>query len=430
MLQQLIDNIPGALIKFCLVTLFSLLVGLEQRRHYLKTQYESLFGTDRTFTLIGILGFILYALDPLTYIPFLGGGLVIATLLVVYYYQKMTLQGRFGATSIVTALITYCFAPLVFTQPQWMVLLIVISILVITEIKDDLLHFSAQFDASEFTSLAKFLALTGVILPLLPHAPIAENIPISPFHFWLAIVVVSAISYLSYILRKFVFPSSGLLFTGFLGGLYSSTATTVILSRKSKTVDAGNQVLGAIFLAIGMMFLRIIGFSLFFNAAITLLLIPYLGSLALLCFALVIYFIRYRKELPREEKLGEIAVVNQNPLEFKTAVLFGVLFVVFALVTGWVIKYFGGQGITLLSFIVGVTDIDPFILNLLQGKWAISNGIIGLAILNAITSNNVLKFIYAYTLSDKSIRKGLVVGFSFLVGAGIIAGLIAWFLKG
>ena len=424
MLKDLINYIPGDLIKFMLVALFSLLIGLEQRRHYIKMEVETLFGTDRTFTLIGILGFILYIIGPLTLTPFISGGVGVALLLGIYYFQKIQFQQRFGITSIIMALITYCLAPLIYTQPQWLVLLIVICLLVIVEIKENLLAFSTKFDNNEFTSLAKFLVLTGVILPLLPDEPISAVINISPYRFWLAIVVVSAISYLSYLLRKFIFPSGGILVTGILGGLYSSTATTVILAKKSKEVENGNQLIAAVFMALIMMYLRIFLLSLFFNRAIALSLLPYFGILILICAGLAFYFNRFYTAPARIEKKEVASETHQNPLEFKTALLFGILFVVFALVTGYVIKRFGGGGIHLLSIIVGVTDIDPFILNLMQGKWSIENSIIVFAILNAITSNNVLKFIYAYSMSDKGLRKGLIIGFGILIVSSVLLTLI------
>ena len=268
MMHDFVSHIPADLIKFLLVTVFSLLIGLEQRRHYSDAEYETLFGTDRTFTLMGILGYILYLLSPVSMVAFLVGGGIVAGFLSIYYFQKTVQKQRFGITSIVIALITYCLAPLIYTQPQWLVLLIVISLLIITEIKNDLMKFSKRFDRDEFVSLAKFLVLTGVILPLLPDEPISAAIAISPYHFWLAIVVVSTISYLSYLLRKFVFPNSGMLLTGFLGGLYSSTATTVILAKKSKNTENKGSIPAAIFLAITMMYLRIFAFALLINLMI------------------------------------------------------------------------------------------------------------------------------------------------------------------
>jgi len=419
MVSHILGNIPSDLVRFLLVTIFSLLIGLEQRRHYKDSEVETLFGTDRTFTLIGILGYILYIVSPQTFLPFLLGGAAITILLSIFYFSKIKMQQRFGMTSIVTALITYCLAPLMYLEPYWLAVLIVICILILTEIKQDLLKFSQKFDNNEFTSLAKFLALACVVLPLLPDQPISPEINISPYNFWLAIVVVSSISYFSYLLRKFVFPETGILLTGVLGGLYSSTATTVILARKSKEEVSGNRVVAAMFLAIVMMYLRIFLLAFFFNRVVALTLLPAFGILIIVSSLIALYFAKFKKAEINVETEKLDVKTHQNPLEFKTAALFGGLFVLFALVTGYVIKQYGGQGVNVLSWVVGVTDIDPFIINLFQGKWTIGIGVITVAVLNAITSNNALKMIYAIVLGDKSLRKDIIISFGILIVAGI-----------
>ncbi|HZV13404.1 MAG TPA: MgtC/SapB family protein [Candidatus Kapabacteria bacterium] len=417
--SYILQYVPIAFINFLLTVLFSLLIGLEQRRHNIEREFETLFGTDRTFTLIGILGYILYALNTQTLVPFLGGGIVIGALLGVYYFNKINVQRRFGMTTIVTALITYCIGPLLCTQPKWLSLLTVVSVLIIVEIKENLFEFSKKFGRDEFTTLAKFLVIAGVILPLLPDAPISPEINISPYRFWLAIVAVSGISYFSYLLRKFVFPNAGILLTGILGGLYSSTATTVILAKKSKEQPENSKLLAAIFLATTMMYARIFLLALFFNQQIALGLLPYFMALIVLSALIALYFAR-----PEKNSTANLAAMSieqhSNPLEFRTAILFATLFIVFALLTGYVIKQYGGAGVNTLALIVGVTDIDPFILNLFQSKWNIADAVITIAVLNATTSNNMLKLIYGLSLSDKHIWKKLILGFSLLVAAGII----------
>ena len=114
------------------------------------------------------------------------------------------------------------------------------------------------------------------------------------------------------------------------------------------------------------------------------------------------------------------ASFDRNPLEFKISLIFGVLFVFFALLTGYVIKNFGGQGIRGLSFLVGVTDIDPFIINLLQGNWHLPAPLIIMAIVNATTSNNIIKLIYAYVLAQPKLRIRIAIGFSFLIATGLL----------
>lgn len=428
MISDLIKSIPADFINLILVVLFSLLIGLEQRRHHLADAFESLFGTDRTFTLIGILGFILFIIDRQGMIAFLAGGAGLVLLLTAYYFQKMKIHKAFGVTSIVTALITYSLAPIIFTQPAWMALSVVVCILFITEAKSSLFEISQKFDPAEFTTLARFLVLIGVVLPLLPHTPISPELNISPYNIWLAVVVISSISYASYLIRKFIFPKSGIILSGILGGLYSSTATTVILAKKSRELPNDKNIVPAIFLAIVMMYLRIFLLALFFNQTIAIKLLPYLAVFVFLTFFIALFFIRFGKKTGESTKDVEVEF-KSNPLEFKTSLLFAVLFVFFSLVTGFVLKTFGSGGLNILSIVVGVTDIDPFILNLFQGKMAVANSALLLAVLNAIVSNNVLKLVYAISWGGKSVRKPLIAGFVVLIAAGILTSVVV-FLNG
>jgi hypothetical protein len=74
--------------------------------------------------------------------------------------------------------------------------------------------------------------------------------------------------------------------------------------------------------------------------------------------------------------------------------------------------------------VVGVTDIDPFIINLFQSKWNMENTTIAVAVLNAISSNNLLKMIYGISFSDKSIRLPLIVAFSILIVLGLMMSFV------
>jgi uncharacterized membrane protein (DUF4010 family) len=426
MKEELLHVIPPGIIKFIVVVMFSLLIGLEQRRHYINEEFERLFGTDRTFTLIGILGYILYVISPQTLVPFLCGGGAVGLLLAIFYYQKINVQKQFGITSLIIALITYCLAPLIYTQPHWLVLLIIVIVLVLTEIKETLFEFSKKFDNNEFITLAKFLVLAGVVLPLLPDEAISATINFSPYKLGLSIVAVSGISYFSYLLKKFVFPDSGIILTGILGGMYSSTATTFILARKSKEMPDSNKATAAIILATTMMYLRLFLLALFFNMGIAMQLLPSFAIFVVVSVLLAVYFAKFIKTaavLPGNKPTIE---VHSNPLELKTALVFGVLFVFFSFITGFVNSHYGTSGINVLSLIVGVTDIDPFIMNLFQSK-TISNPIVVMAVLNAISSNNLLKMIYGISLSDKAIRWQLIMGFGILIVLGLLMSFVFHF---
>ena len=146
-MEKLYQHLPEELVTFILVTVFSLLIGLSLRRISLKREGETtLFGTDRTFTFIGILGYLLYILDPVDYRLFMGGGAVLGLLLALNYYVKQAQFHVFGVTTIVIALITYCIAPIVATQPSWFYVMVIVTVLLFTELKHTFTELAQLFD--------------------------------------------------------------------------------------------------------------------------------------------------------------------------------------------------------------------------------------------------------------------------------------------
>ncbi len=411
--MEITQTIPNDLINFLVVAAFSLIIGLEQRSHHIDKEFGSLFGTYRTFTLIGILGFILYVIAPVTMVPFLVGAIVLSLLLGVYYFFKIKVNQQFGLTSIIVALITYSLTPLVYLQPAWMALLIGVSVLILIEIKEELFRFTSKFSSDEFLTLSKFLIIAGIILPLLSHKPISSNLPITPYQIWLSIVAVSSISYFSYLLKKFAFPQSGTIITAILGGIYSSTATTIVLARKSKEEKNNEKIPAGIMAATTMMYPRLLLLAFIFNKKVALhLAIPFL---ALFVAGTLLSWLMLRKSTRPDTSHYEVKE-GRNPLEFKTAIIFGLLFTFFSLLTHFVMNRYGNTGVNVLSFIVGVTDIDPYILNLFQSTGiTLSVSLIVRATLIATISNNLIKMIYALILGEKALRVRVVMGFMYFV---------------
>lgn len=426
--MDMVPFIPGEITNFILVLVFSLLIGLGQRRHHLADDDSLLFGTDRTFTFIGLLGYVLYIADPGSLAPFLVGLSILGLLIGVQYFLKISQQKDFGLTTSVLALLTYCLSVLVFTQPVWLALSFVVAILILTEMKGQFKSISKKASEEEFVTLAKFIAFAGIILPLLPSDNISDMIPVSPYELWLAIVVVSGVSYVSYLVKKFIFPDSGIMLTGVLGGIYSSTTTTVILARKEKKEGTGIQSVSAIMLANGMMYLRVLVLAYMFNQNIGVTLtIPFLVMFGI-AWGLSRLVLKSDGEQAKKDMQTENNAVSKNPLELRTAAIFGVLFVVFALITQHVMDHFGSAGVTGLAFLVGFFDVDPFLLYMLQQHSEITQMTVVLAIVNATNSNNILKMIYAAALSSKASRKPLIFSFVTLVVAGLAVSGILYLL--
>jgi len=422
---EALTKIPEIFLQFIVVVLFSLLIGLEQRKQQNQKEEESIpFGTDRTFTFIGVLGFLLYILEPDNFILFITGLIILGILFGIYYYTKIKDHKAFGITKILVGFITYSLAPIFITQPKWLSILIVVSVLILVESKNYLLEFSGKLANNEFLTLAKFLILAGVILPVLPVEHISGYLDISPYQIWLSIVVVSGISYFSYLLQKFVLVKSGLLVSGMLGGLYSSTATTIILSKKSKEHNIPDRTYGAaIILATGMMYLRILILMLFFNFSLAVITYPYFLILIII---LIITGTAVYLSRPKDKADIQTTISEKNPLELKLAVIFSLLFLLFSFLTNYTLKAFGEPGLNVLSYLVGFSDIDPFLLNLFQGKFQIEISFIAKATFQAIIANNVLKIIATMILSDKLTKRIVLAGLGFATLVNII--IIIFFL--
>ncbi|MDR0295812.1 MAG: DUF4010 domain-containing protein [Prevotellaceae bacterium] len=426
-IDQFLPEIPDNYIHLFLVVAFSLVIGLSQRKLQLKNERkETFFGSDRTFTLIGILGYILFMIEPSTKVFWGVGGCGLIVLLSCNYYFKVSHLKRYGLTSIITACITYCIPALVITQPLPFTLLVLVIVLLLTEMKETFISVANRMNNDEFITLAKFLIIAGIILPLLPNERIFEDVNLTPRNIWLATVIISGMSYISYLLQKFVFRDSGLLVAGILGGLYSSTATTVVLSRKSKTANESlrYRYAGAIFLASSMMFIRIMILLLIFNPALFGNIWVYCVLLFLIAFStgMVVYYYKSSEA----ETLGKHSnnISDNNPLEFKVSLIFASLFVLFTVVTYYVITEFGTQGLTALSLVVGVTDITPFIIGLFQGEYVVASSIIVMAVCSATFSNNLVKMGYALFLGLKSNRRIIISGFSIICAANLLVLLI------
>ncbi|HBL73025.1 MAG TPA: hypothetical protein DD409_09200 [Bacteroidales bacterium] len=412
-------SLPDGLTDVVLVLIFSLLIGLSQRRLNLN-KTTTLFGTDRTFTLIGLLGYLLYHFKPDDFSLFAGGGLVLALLLGLNYYMKMTRESDYGMTAIITALITYCMGPLVCLTPSWFYVSVVVVILLLSEMKSTFVELAQKMNNDEFITLAKFLLIAFIILPMLPDERIIPEISLTPYRIWLATVIVSAISYISYLLRQYVFHESGVLVSGIIGGLYSSTATITILSRKSKTAPADKlpDYLTAMYMAIGMMFLRLMIIIAIFNWSVfSNLLFPMSFMMLFSCGVGLFTYFKNRKTSRLSVEKDDDSNVKEsrdNPLEFKVALIFAFLFVLFSLLTHYAVVYIGTKGINLLSLVAGFGDITPFVLNLLEGDFSgVTVHMMVSAILLATLSNNLIKMTYAIGFSGgrRELTQPLLRGF-------------------
>jgi len=384
---------PPLLTQFVLTALLSFIIGLELHGYRRINKQDLGFGTTRTFTLIGITGFVLYMIDTQLMI-YMAGLLGVMALMAIYYHNRIR-EHSYSLISPLVGLLTYLIAPVLMRFPDWFAVLYLVTILLMLGEKPRIRHFSDTFRGPEIVTFSKFLIMAGVVLPLLPNRQIASFVTVTYYQVWVALLAVSGLSYVSYLAQTYLFKKKGLLLTALLGGFYSSTATTIVLGRRAREMPPTSQITQAIILATAMMYPRL------------LLLITFLGHvgearhlltpfLTFMFTSLMVVWLMSRFPSPDTPAVDELPL--SHPLEFKIALLFSVLFIVFAAGASIAVAHFGNAGLELLSFITGLTDIDPFILSLLGGKFQFGQTQLIAAVVIASGSNNLMKAIYAVVL--------------------------------
>jgi uncharacterized membrane protein (DUF4010 family) len=353
---------------------------------------------------------------------------VLGAWLVVFYRQHVgeaNEQGDAGVGLVVPLLNVhaYLLGAVSLALPPWVAVTITVAAVLLLTARTPLHDMARRIDMKEIVTAGQFLILTGIVLPLLPNAPVTSLTSITPRQVWLALVVVCTFSYVSYLAQRFWAAAAGGLWMAALGGLYSSTATTVVLARQASAEPAmAKHAQAGITLATGIMYLRILAVIAIFNLVLARSLALPLCGLSLAAFAICAaqYWLPMQKKPQRTKPQPAAQPPGRNPLELGAAAIFALLFIATSLVSSWATTKFGASGIYALAAIVGVTDIDPFVLNLAQGGTAgLPEPALASAILIAASSNNILKALYAASFAGRRTTAASAVALVVLAIAGV-----------
>jgi uncharacterized membrane protein (DUF4010 family) len=281
----------------------------------------------------------------------------------------------------------------VYRQEPWVATTISVATMLLLQMKAGLEGLSRRIAPDDIFTFTKFLLLTAVILPVLPNEPFTP-FHVNPFKTWLVVVAVSSVSYASYVLQRWARGRGGVILAAVLGGAYSSTVTTVVLAKRASGDTQPHLHSGAILMASGMMYLRLAALLAIFSRDLLKALGPafiVLGALALGTGWL------WSRRGGAASLDGDGAAQPSNPLELSAALGFALLFLAILVVTQLAIENLGSSGVYTLAAIMGVADVDPFIMGMTQAAGAsTSTQVAGAAVLIAAASNNAAKGVYAW----------------------------------
>lgn len=393
-----------------------LLIGLERERN------PSAKAGLRTFALVSLFGTLIALLSAKSGTPWLliAGLLAIAGMIVAAYINTPTENNDPGTTTVTALLICYALGVLVWFGFSKLAVMLAIATTTLLYFKPELQGMTQRLTRRDLVSILQFSVLSFVILPILPDQNYGPYEAFNPYQAWMMVVLISGLSLAGYVALRWTGQRYGAPLLGFLGGLVSSTATTMLYARHSKLND-GMLRLSAVVILIAsqVVLVRLIVVSGIVSPGILKQLAPVMG-LGLL-FGLVATLFNWK----RLRNTGELPMPEtSNPTEIHAALGFGLLFVVVLFCAAWLSDVAGSGGLYVVAIVSGLTDMDAIALSSLRlfnlQKLSSDQAITSISL--AFISNMVFKFGMAASIGGMALAKHIAVGF-LAMAAGVALGL-------
>ncbi len=373
-----------------------LFIGLEREYSHVKAP-----AGIRTHALLGMLGWASALLAQQFDAPMILVGMlaVLAAVAVAGYVitsqQEEGDKGRLGLTSEVVLLLTFVLGAMAFHGRVREAVVIAGATNVILSAKRPMHRFVGAVSVEDWVACMKFAVVTLVILPVLPNAHFGPLNAFNPYKTWLLVVMIAAISFLGYVLTKIIGAERGVILTGLIGGLASSTAVTLANSKRGRqSPELAVPLALSTILACGVMLPRLALIVWALCPPVVPLLLPPYG--AMLTVALAYSFMLHRAH--REEQAAGAdgsGAHHANPFELGSALKLAVAFAVVTLLVKWVQSAGAGHsGLYMVSFVAGLVETDAIIVTLAEqahGPEALALAVAAHGMVLAAIANSVLK---------------------------------------
>lgn len=405
-----------------LALLLGTLIGIERGWVARDKSAGSRVAGIRTHALIGLLGGVsgLFA-ETLTPWAFPLMFFTVAVIALVGWRERVAQNHDVSITGLIGLLLAFSFGAMAVAVSPTLATACAVVTAVILDNKREIHGLLHKLQSHELDAALKLLLISAVMLPLLPNQDMGPGGVLNPYQLWWMVVMIATISFVGYFAVRFGGAEKGILFTGLFAGLSSSTALTLHFARQSRVETGLSPLLASgILIACGTMFPRIMIYAAVIHPA----LIPHLAlpvtvmALSLYLPALLIWYQQRRHgSIDRPE-------LNQNPLELRTALMFGVLLTLVMLLGKWLRDTLGDAGVYLLATVSGIADVDAITLSLTrmaQDNLSIASAVLGIII--AASVNNVVKGGMAAGIGTRTL--GLRVALPML-GSVLLGILSAW----
>jgi len=393
-----------------------LLVGLQRE----KSDHE--MAGVRTFTLIAILGVVAGFITRDFGNPFVLPvfGLAVTALMITANIIKLKKQPdtNVGQTTEVAVLLMFAIGAYLVLGEQLIAVIVGGTLAILLYIKETLHNFIDKLKEKDLAAIMAFAGISMVILPILPNETFGPYDVLNPQNIWLMITLIVGISILGYFIYKWLGKKVGMISNGILGGIISSTATTVSYARKSKGSKTAGKISAFVILVAGTVSLVrvLIEVGVVVPDKLPQIILPFIVLfLFMAILSAVLFYIVHKNE--KEKEMPE----PKNPAQFKSALVFGLLYGLILLAVAFTKEQFGNSGLYIVSIIGGLANKDAITLSLSQ---LIKNGVeVSLGwrlIMTAVISNMLFKILVAAVLGNRQLVKWLAAAIVLSAAAGLL----------
>jgi uncharacterized membrane protein (DUF4010 family) len=387
------------------------------------TADESQSAGLRTFILWALIGnTAAYLSTDGSQAPLLVAVLLVGANIMILSSHRESSKGV-GLTTGAAGLITVFLGALVCWGHLMMAVMLAALTMIVLGIKQFSHSWTRQFTPEDIRSTLQFVAVTGVVLPLVPNQGFGPYEAINPYALWLMVILISGLGFVGYILMRWLGARAGVALTGLVGGLASSTATTLAFSRESKTYPELSQSFAlAIIMACTIMLGRVL--------VILVLIYPeFLPTLWLPFLMIASPGILYALALQLKKKSNKepIDIPDlKNPLGLRIAIKFALIYGLISFLVKMCSQADLSDGLLALSFVSGLTDMDAIALSVTQDLkiGGVTITLATQAIVLAAIANTILKASLVFVIGSAELKKHIL----YALGATVLAGAASFFL--
>ena len=370
----------------------------------------------RTFALVGLLGGLAGVLSAAagSAIPWLVCMALLTVVFAVFSYREGGAEKDFSVTNVVAAMTVFVLGVLAVIGNVQMAAAGGVTTAALLASREHLHRAVARLSWVELRSALLLLAMTAVVLPILPDRTIDPLAAVNPREVWLLMILTGAVSFAGYIALKIGGPERGPPVAGLAGGLASSTATTLAMARLSREVrNPAGPAAGAAFASMASL-LRATFLPMVLQPALGALLIVPAGAAAVVFGAAGLLGLR------RDASGGDAPANPGPPFDVVTVLGFGLLLAAVMLAGAWIAQRVGSAGVYAFAVASGLVDVDAVTLaNARAVEHGQPLGVSGAAILLAMAANAVLRSVFGHVYGSRAfaLRFGVVSGVALAAGA-------------